>query len=310
MYEADRFLLDESYRFTTSAEETAPLVVQLAGHDASTLLEAAVLAKRLGCAAIDINLGCPQARARDRNYGAWLASRKENWEVCEGLVRTLAEAPELGGLPIFCKIRLQHSVAATVAFALRLEAAGAALLAVHGRGLTSARRPRAGPADLAAVAAVARALAVPVLSNGNVRRHADIHAARALTGAAGVMVGEGLLRNPAICACSGGRPGACAAGPAGEEDVPAEPAARELIEQYLALAQRHAPRDAACAGQHVAWMLGREGGAGAAAAARYAHRFGIPHATITRLLRHGAHENVQQLADLVEGIFRGEANVD
>ena len=47
---------------------------------------------RLG---IDINLGCPQRRAREGNYGAWLANEEKNWpligEMLKECVQPLGE---------------------------------------------------------------------------------------------------------------------------------------------------------------------------------------------------------------------------
>ena len=69
---------------------------------------------------------------------------------------------------------------------------------MHARQRGSETRRRAGPADLAAVRAIKRALAIPVLTNGNVRRAADVAAALVRTRADGAMVAEPLLRYPAL----------------------------------------------------------------------------------------------------------------
>ena len=67
--------------------------------------------------------------------------------------------------------------------------------------LGSTKHRRAGPADLDAIAAVRAALSIPVIENGNVRCHADIHANAFKTGCDGVMVGEAALRSPAVFSC-------------------------------------------------------------------------------------------------------------
>lgn len=131
------------------------------------------------------------------HYGAWLTLPGRNdW----ALVRAIVSALHAGlRVPVVCKMRLQDSVEATVELARVLEAAGAQMLAVHGRRV-SERRRRHGPADLAAVAAVREAVGIPVVSNGNVREPGDIAAALAATGAAGVMSAEGVLNDPALFA--------------------------------------------------------------------------------------------------------------
>lgn len=59
----------------------APQIVQLAGDDAEAL---ARTAKRLAPYAdgIDLNLGCPQRRARDGHYGGYLLGRRE-WPLLD-----------------------------------------------------------------------------------------------------------------------------------------------------------------------------------------------------------------------------------
>ncbi len=93
---------------------------------------------------VDLNLGCPQACARDSNYGVFLAQRDPDRAVA--IVRLLAT--ELG-LPMSCKLRVVGGVEGTVRFARRLEEAGASMLTVHGR--KPEQRDHQGPSDLDAV---------------------------------------------------------------------------------------------------------------------------------------------------------------
>ena len=76
--------------------------------------------------------------------------------------------------------------------------AGCALLAVHGRYRGSPTHRRDGPAHLDQVAAVKRHLAIPVLTNGNVRSATELVEALQATGADGVMTAEAALDDPAI----------------------------------------------------------------------------------------------------------------
>ena len=88
----------------------------------------------------------------------------------------------------------------TIAFAQRLEAAGASLIAVHGRRRGREDRRRDGSADLRAIKAVVSSVSCPVLTNGNVMDIDDVHHNLELTKAAGVMAAEELLRDFALFA--------------------------------------------------------------------------------------------------------------
>ncbi|CAK0845062.1 unnamed protein product [Prorocentrum cordatum] len=71
------------------------------------------------------------------------------------------------------------------------------MLTVHGRTRFQ-NKEATGPCDLEAVAAIRRALVIPVISNGGVASHADLLRCLEVTGAAGVMSSEAALENPAI----------------------------------------------------------------------------------------------------------------
>jgi predicted esterase len=107
MIYADRFVSDVQYR-QAYLEETAagdrPLVVQICGHDPDTLRKACRLIRRASFAdAVDLNLGCPQKRAEEGHYGAYLLQR-EHWPTVLACVRAMVEGA--GCMPVSCKIRL------------------------------------------------------------------------------------------------------------------------------------------------------------------------------------------------------------
>lgn len=201
MMHADRFVSSPQYRAaelqTLGVDQ--PLVAHFAGNDTATLLAAARLAEP-HCAAVDLNLGCPQRAAHSGRFGAFCRRPSDNGddmdtvlvlEMVSALSRSLR-------VPVFCKIRLFDDFAATLRFCQQLEAAGCALLAVHGRYRGSPQHRRDGAAHLHQVADIKRALTIPVLTNGNVASPADLLASLELTGADGVMSAEGALDDPAI----------------------------------------------------------------------------------------------------------------
>ena len=205
MLMATEFAASASYRATglgltngsdRLSSDDHPLVVQFAVNQPQTLVRAGLAAQRCGADAIDINLGCPQNRAREGHYGSFLTD-PHDWPLCCAMVRACVECPELT-IPVTCKIRLQKSVEATIEFARMLEAAGCSLLAVHGRRRGNEKHRRSGPADLDAIAAVKAALTIPVLSNGNVSSCVDALDALRQTRCDGVMSAEEVLRDPAL----------------------------------------------------------------------------------------------------------------
>jgi tRNA-dihydrouridine synthase 1 len=196
-----------------------PLILQLAGDDPETMCEAALLAESTGLFdAIDINLGCPQERAKEGHYGAYLCG-KDDWDLVADIVSLMSNKLTI---PLFCKIRyscstpciichfckaddrccqaiivvtcrLLDSLPDTLRFAQMLEACGCALIAVHGRKRGSTAHRRAGAADMLAIKAVKEALSIPVIANGNIRFHADTHANLVASCCDGLMSGEGPL---------------------------------------------------------------------------------------------------------------------
>ncbi|KAG8460590.1 hypothetical protein KFE25_011365 [Diacronema lutheri] len=218
-----------------------PLLVQFAGCDAATILAAARHVE--GCVdGVDLNFGCPQRIAHRGAYGAFLLER--DWEWLVGLVREVACGLRV---PLSVKLRLvmdergEPSTARTVELCTRLERAGVALIALHGRTRLQINRLQRA-ADWAAIAAVKRALAIPLLANGGIYTRADVVACLRATGADGVMAAEGLLEDPALF---------------GTAEV-----ARELLAaEYLQLAREHPPNSLRPVRAHLFELLHADVGA-------------------------------------------------
>ncbi len=170
-------------------------VVQLFGAEPEVLAAGAARAVELfGPSALDLNMGCPVPKLRGRG-GACLLQTPE---VAYTLVSAMKSAVTCD---VSAKIRLGWDADHSVEIALGLEAAGAALITVHGR--TSAQR-YTGEADWEAIGRVASAVRVPVVGSGDVLS-ADQVRARLRSGVAAVMVGRGAVGNPWLFAQAAGR---------------------------------------------------------------------------------------------------------
>ncbi|CAM9364638.1 unnamed protein product, partial [Hapterophycus canaliculatus] len=167
-----------------------PLIVQFCGNDPDIVVRAARLVEDR-CDAVDLNLGCPQKIAKKGNYGAYLLP---NPKLCEDIVSKMNR--ELS-VPVTVKIRAQEKESDTLDLARRLEGAGAELLTVHGRTVSS-KKTTQGAANWDIIRKVKEAVSIPIVANGGIETGAD--AARLLreTGSDAVMSSEGLLENPAL----------------------------------------------------------------------------------------------------------------
>ena len=165
----------------------APLVIQLAGREARWMEEGARMARDGGADIIDINMGCPARKVTGGLSGSALMRDLDN------AVR-LVEATQrgAGGAPVTLKMRLgwDHDCINAPELARRAEAAGVALVTVHGR---TRNQFYEGAADWAAVAAVREAISIPLVVNGDITDAASAQRALALSGADAVMVGRAAL---------------------------------------------------------------------------------------------------------------------
>ena len=266
MLEADRVVSDEGYRSSMMEPhaEDRPLVAQLCGSNAATVAAAAALLEpHVDC--VDLNLGCPQERAVQGRYGAFLLSR-EHWSTVCDVVRAMRAAVSV---PVSVKIRLLPTIEETLELCRLLQGAGACMLVVHARQRCAPeqRMRRSGPAQLEAVRAIKDALQIPVVSNGNVSTRlsaADLLSNLQATRADGLMLGEPLLSSPALFDLIGG-----AALQLGVPEDKAEAAtqrrrvALELVDEFLVLAAAHPPPELAggfdAVRRHVSSLMGREG---------------------------------------------------
>ncbi|MBF0170708.1 MAG: tRNA dihydrouridine synthase DusB [Nitrospinae bacterium] len=174
------------------ADEPRPVATQLFGGEPEVVAEAAAMVDALDrCDLIDLNYGCPVKKVT--KCGAGAALLKDPLRAGE-LVRQVVAAVKR---PVTAKIRIGwdfQSVQA-VDMARRLADAGAAAIAIHGR---TASQGYGGRADWQVIEQAARAVAVPVIGNGDITTPEEGVARLRDHGCAAVMIGRGALGNPWI----------------------------------------------------------------------------------------------------------------
>jgi tRNA-dihydrouridine synthase B len=174
------------------AAEIEPRSVQIAGGDPETVAEAARFNVAEGAQIVDINMGCPAKKVCRKAAGSALLAD-------EGLVRAILEATVAAvDVPVTLKIRTGPAPERRngVTIARIAEDAGVAALAVHGR--TRAEK-FAGRAEYDTIAAIVRAVDLPVFANGDIDTPERAAAVLAHTGAAGVMIGRAAQGRPWLC---------------------------------------------------------------------------------------------------------------
>lgn len=83
-----------------------PLVVQICGNDAAVMGQAVYkIATSRKVAGIDLNLGCPQDRARDGLFGSFLLD-KPHWSRVFACVKASSDVLNQFAIPFHCKVRL------------------------------------------------------------------------------------------------------------------------------------------------------------------------------------------------------------
>jgi tRNA-dihydrouridine synthase 3 len=230
------------YALIRRAPDEACFGVQLAGTDPEEMAWAAALVESRGADFVDVNLGCPIDYFTRKGLGAALARQPKR---VARIVQAMKGAVSHAAVTVKIRLGWNDKNRNYLEVAAAAVEAGADAVFVHGR--TRDARYRFA-ADWDAVAEVVRAVAVPVVGNGDLLFPHEIEQARRRSGCAGVMVARGALIKPWLFreATAG------YAGVTGDERL-------AVYRRYVELALEHWGDDAhgrARAVEFVRWHLG------------------------------------------------------
>jgi tRNA-dihydrouridine synthase B len=165
-----------------------PIVAQMIGNDIPALIRTAKFLEKLPIAAIDLNLGCPAPVVYKKCAGGGLLREPARVDAILGALR------EAVTIPFTVKTRIGFDSPAVFDELLPIFARHSLdLLTVHARTVLEMYRSEVHYDFIARAAA---AMPCPVLANGNVYSAAKAAEVLRLTGARGLMIGRGAIRNP------------------------------------------------------------------------------------------------------------------
>jgi tRNA-dihydrouridine synthase B len=174
--------------------EVAPIAVQIAGTDAQMMAEAAAYNIDRGAQIIDINMGCPAKKVCNKWAGSALM---QDEPLALAIVEAVVAACAPKNVPVTLKMRTGWCAAErnAVRIARAAEAAGVAMVTVHGRTREQGYK---GQAEYDTVSAVKAALRIPVVANGDIDSPEKARDVLAATGADAIMIGRAAQGRPWI----------------------------------------------------------------------------------------------------------------
>ncbi|MGE0460429.1 MAG: tRNA dihydrouridine synthase DusB [Vicinamibacterales bacterium] len=184
--------IDRTLEYAEYTEEERPVSIQIFGGDPDRMAEAARVVEGMGADIVDVNMGCPVPKIARHNAGCSLMREPAHAAT---IIGAMVKAVRI---PVTVKMRKgwDESELSAPEVARRVEDAGAAAIAIHGR---TAKQSYSGQADWDFVAGVAQSVRIPVFGSGDCIEPEQV-VERLRAGVSGVFVGRGVLRNPWILA--------------------------------------------------------------------------------------------------------------
>lgn len=167
-----------------------PIIAQLIGNDIDALVRTAKELQQYPIVAVDLNLGCPAPVVYRKCAGGGLLREPKRVDAILGALRDAIRPP----CRFTVKTRLGFGSSDVFEELLSIFAKHSLdLLTVHGRTVFEMYRTEVHYDFIARAVA---GIQCPVLANGNVSSAAKAVEILRITGAAGLMIGRGAIRNP------------------------------------------------------------------------------------------------------------------
>lgn len=188
-------------RLLAHEKKELPIGVQLFGSDPSIMAFAVDKLSDRDFCLVDVNMGCPVPKVVKNGEGsALMKNPKLAASIVKAMVQAEREAARKNGrnpkpVTVKCRIGWDSTTINLREFALAIQEAGAAAIAVHGR---TREQYYSGKADWIKIAEVKDQLSIPVIGSGDVFTAEDASRMRKETGCDFVMIARGALGNPWI----------------------------------------------------------------------------------------------------------------
>src|SRR5215210_7058314 len=147
--------IDRTLEYAEYTEEERPVSIQIFGGNPARMAEAAQIVEGMGADIVDVNMGCPVQKIAKHNAGCSLMREPAH---AADVIRAMSRAVRI---PVTVKMRAGWDATEINApeLARRLEDAGAAAVAVHGR---TAAQSYSGSSDWDLINLVASNIGIPV----------------------------------------------------------------------------------------------------------------------------------------------------
>ncbi len=168
-----------------------PVSTQLWGNDPAVMAAAARVVRECGADIVDINFGCPAPKVTKTAGGS---ACLRDVDRCEAIMAAVVAAVDC---PVTMKMRLGWTERELVYLevAKRAQAVGVKAVTLHAR---TAKQFYRGTADWSHIAALKRAVDIPVIGNGDLAEPHEAMRRMRESGVDGVMLGRSVLGNPWI----------------------------------------------------------------------------------------------------------------